>query len=45
MEIYFLMVLYKYFLKLMFVKLQDLEKYTESRILLGSPTDLENNEQ
>ena len=38
MENYFLMVLSKFVLKYIFVKLQDLEKETEFNFFLGYPT-------
>ena len=39
MEIYFLMVPYKFLLKYIFVKLQEPEKETEFRFFLDSPTN------
>ena len=37
----FLMVLYKFLLKYIFVKLQDLKKETEFIFLLGLPIDMQ----
>ena len=39
MKMFLLIVLSKYVLKYIFVKLQDFEKETEFRFLLGSPTN------